>query len=227
MVCALPWLKEMDLNPVLAHAGGAVVADARIVIDPQAELESPHFRHMAIHPYPSRLESELVLKDGAHARLRPIRPEDAAMERQFVHELSNQSRYLRFLHHLPELPPEMLARFTQIDYDREMAFIALVGEGAEERIVAVARYVQNPDRISAEFAIVVADHWQNRGLGRVLLTRLLDCAKESGFERIDGTVLAINSGMLRMMEAMGFALDPHDGHEEVHVYKNLDGESTR
>lgn len=221
MVCALPWIKEMDLNPVMAHEAGAVVADARVVIDADQDEQPLHYRHMAIHPYPQELESEVLLKDGERVRIRPIRPEDAAMERQFVHGLSNQSRYLRFLHHLPELPPEMLARFTQIDYDREMALIALSGEGTAEQIIAVARYVQNPDRISAEFAIVVGDAWQNRGLGRVLLTRLLDGARESGFSRINGTVLAVNAGMLRMMEAMGFVIDPRKQHEEVQVHIDL------
>lgn len=221
MICALPWIKEMDLNPVMAHEGGAVVADARIVIDSDQDERPVHYRHMAIHPYPENLESEVTLKNGAQVQIRPIRPEDAAMERQFVHELSDHSRYLRFLHHLPELPPEMLARFTQIDYDREMALVAIAGSGSEEQIIAVARYVQNPDRISAEFAIVVADSWQNLGLGRILLARLLDCARDSGFERIDGTVLAINQGMLRMMEAMGFSVEPRGQREEVYVRIDL------
>jgi acetyltransferase len=221
LVASLPWIREMDLNPVMAHEHGAVVADARIVIDATQDLTPQRYRHMAIHPYPEELEADSVLKNGASVRIRPIRPEDAAMERQFVHELSNQSRYLRFLHHLPELPPEMLARFTQIDYDREMALIAVAERGAEEHIVAVARYVQNPDRVSAEFAIVVGDAWQNLGLGRVLLTRLLDCARASGFERIDGMVLASNAGMLRMMEAMGFTIEPREQHEEVHVHIDL------
>jgi len=221
MVCALPWIKEMDLNPVMAHEGGAVVADARIVIDPQQDVRPVRYRHMAIHPYPESLASGATLKNGAEVRIRPIRPEDAAMERQFVHELSNQSRYLRFLHHLPELPPEMLARFTQIDYDREMALVAVAGRDAEESIIAVARYVQNPDRVSAEFAIVVADSWQNLGLGRLLLTRLLQCARESGFDRINGTVLGINQGMLKMMEAMGFTIEPRERGEEVKVFIDL------
>ena len=221
MVCALPWIKEMDLNPVMAHESGAVVADARVLIDASQDEQPLRYRHMAIHPYPQAIESEAVLKDGARVKIRAIRPEDAAMERQFVHGLSDQSRYLRFLHHLPELPPEMLARFTQIDYDREMALITLAGEGAEEQIIAVARYVQNPDRLSAEFAIVVGDAWQNRGLGRYLLTRLLECAREGGFSRINGTVLAINGGMLRMMEAMGFVVEPRQQHDEVHVHIDL------
>src|SRR6266446_5725748 len=105
--------------------------------------------------YPAELETVLTLKSGPTLRVRPIRPEDAPMEREFVDGLSEQSRYLRFMQHLPALTPQMLARFTQIDYDREMALIALDGEA----IVAVARYVADPDWESAEFAIAVADAW--------------------------------------------------------------------
>jgi acetyltransferase len=163
--------------------------------------------------YPVELETVLTLKCGATLRVRPIRSEDAAMEREFVDGLSEQSRYLRFMQHLPALTPQMLARFTQIDYDREMALIALDGES----IVAVARYVANPDWESAEFAIAVADAWQGRGLGYALMRMLIRCAGTRGFKRLTGSVLAINAPMLALAMALGFVVEPDPGAPEQFV----------
>jgi acetyltransferase len=118
--------------------------------------------------------------------VRPIRPEDAALERRFVNGLSEQSRYFRFFYRLHELTPQMLARFTQVDYDREMALVAVApdpGAPEGERFVGVARYIANPDGESAEFAIVVADDWQRRGVARGLMTRLDASARRRGFVR--------------------------------------------
>src|SRR6185369_1640374 len=101
-------------------------------------------------------------RDGTVLHVRPIRPEDADLERAFVNGLSEQTRYFRFFYLLHELTPAMLARFTQVDYDREMALVALVEASAGPKFVGVARYIANPDQESAEFAVVVADDWQGR-----------------------------------------------------------------
>jgi acetyltransferase len=168
---------------------------------------------MAIHPYPIELESEIRLNDGVVLPVRPIRPEDAQMEQAFVGALSEQSRYYRFMQHLPSLTPQMLARFTQVDYDRELALIALDDSSGTECIVAVARYVANLDKESAEFAIVLADVWQGRGLGDAMMKMLIGCARERGFKRLIGSVLAANQAMLGLARALGFAVapDPEDG----------------
>src|SRR6185295_13896026 len=157
MVCALPWLKEMDLNPVIAHAGGAVIADARIVMHASQLKPAPRYGHMAIHPYPAELEGELTLRDGSKIALRPIRPEDAELECRFVAGLSERSKYQRFLNQMAQLPPSLLARFTQLDYGRELALVALA-PGAKE-FIGVGRYAPNADGESAEFALTVADAW--------------------------------------------------------------------
>ncbi len=133
MVCALPWLAEMDLNPVLAHPGGAAIADARVVVDPHRLAASPRYGHMAIHPYPVELEGTIELRDGTRLAVRPIRPEDAALELRFFERLSERSRYQRFHHELAQLPPQMLARFTQLDYDRELALLALDPSDGRDR----------------------------------------------------------------------------------------------
>jgi len=209
MVCALPWLKEMDLNPVLAHPGGAVIADARMVIDPARLRAPPRYGHMAIHPYPAELEGEMRLRDGSIVAVRPIRPEDAALERQFFDALSERSRFQRFLNQMAQLPPKMLARFTQLDYDRELALVALA-PGAPE-FIGVGRYAPNADGETAEFALTVADAWQGRGVGRALLERLCDCARAAGYRTLYGHILNANQDMLGLAERLGFVQSGRDG----------------
>jgi acetyltransferase len=208
MVCALPWLQEMDLNPVIAHPGGAVIADARIVID-AARLEAPpRYGHMAIHPYPAELQGELQLRDGVRVAVRPIRPEDAALELQFFNGLSDRSRYQRFLNQMANLPPQMLARFTQLDYDRELALVALAPEGGA--FIGVGRYAPNADGETAEFALTVADAWQGRGVGRALLERLCDCARAAGYRTLYGHILNANHDMLGLALRLGFVQSGRD-----------------
>jgi acetyltransferase len=215
IVCALAWVKEMDLNPVLAHPGGAVIADARLVIDPERRDTPPRYGHMAIHPYPAELEGELRLRDSSTVRVRPIRPEDAALELRFFQRLSERSRYHRFMQHLPELPPRMLARFTQLDYDRELALVAI----HDGEFIAVGRYAPNADGRTAEFALTVADQWQGKGLGRALLERLCAAAREAGYEALSGYILADNHEMLELAQRLGFTEVSRDG--EVMVRRRL------
>jgi acetyltransferase len=204
MVCALPWLREMDLNPVLAHPGGAVIADARVAIDPVRAKEPPpegrRYPHMAIHPYPVELEDEVVLRDGTRVKIRPIRPEDAERENRFFDGLSERSRYQRFMQYLPHLPPRMLARFTQLDYDRELALVALHGG----EFIAVGRFSPNADGATAEFALVTADAWQGKGLGRLLLQRLREEARKAGYAALYGIIMEANHDMLDLARRLGF-----------------------
>jgi acetyltransferase len=216
LVCAAAWIKELDLNPVLAHPGGAVIADARIVVDPARRETPARYAHMAIHPYPTELEGEIRLLDGRAVKLRPIRPEDAPLEKRFHDGLSERSRYHRFMQHLPELPPRMLARFTQLDYDRELALVALW----EGEFIGVGRYAPNPDGRSAEFALTVGDAWQGKGVGRALLARLCETARAAGYEVLNGYILADNRDMLDLAERLGFKETSRDG-TEVAVMRQL------
>jgi acetyltransferase len=215
MVCELPWLQELDLNPLIVDENGAIAADARIVID-HAPSSGDRYSHMAIHPYPSQLAQDWEQPDGQIITIRPIRPEDAEMEQEFVKSLSEESKYYRFMDTLRELTPAMLVRFTQIDYDREMALIAtLPGKGEKIVQIGVARYVTNPDGETVEFALAVADDWQMHGVGRKLMTSLIDVARQKGFRAIVGDVLTMNSKMFRLMTTLGFTVQPH--HEDPAV----------
>lgn len=220
LVCVLPWVCELALDPIIVTPDRAEIVGARLVVDPKRRAV-PGYRHMAIHPYPTGLESEWVMADGTRLNVRPVRPEDANLERNFVATLSEQTRYFRFFYRLHQLTPAMLVRFTQVDYDRELALLALAPDPASpnrEMIVGISRYIANYDGESAEFAVVVTDAWQGRGVGRMLMERIIASAKGRGLKRIEGVVLRVNHGMLKFSEQLGFVVhDDKESPEQVTV----------
>jgi acetyltransferase len=210
MVCELPWIQELDLNPLIVDEDGAIAVDARIVID-HAPSTGDRYSHMAIYPYPAHLILEWQMNDGQAVTIRPIRPEDADLEQDFVKSMSDESRYSRFMDTIRELTQAMLVRFTQIDYDREMAMIATISDETtgKEIQIGVARYVTNPDGESVEFALAVGDAWQKSGVGRKLMSALIECARMRGYRAIVGDVLSTNTKMFKLMTSLGFTIHPH------------------
>ena len=222
MVCALPQLREMDINPVIVDEHGAVAVDARIVVSDTAQggagaaigTNLPgSFSHLAIVPYPTGQDREWPLKGGGIYTIRAIHPDDAQMLQALVRGLSPESRYFRFASTLPELPLRMLARFTLIDYDREMALVAVVKEAQpdangqlveRERIVGVSRIVTNPDGTSCEFALLVGDDYAGRGLGTRLMLSIIEAARRMGLAEVMGLILTNNAPMLKLMASLGF-----------------------
>jgi acetyltransferase len=207
MVCELPWIREMDINPLIVDEKGAVAVDVRIVVE-NVSPTADRYDHMAIHPYPAHLAQTWTMPDGAEVLIRPIRPEDAELEKEFVKNLTQETKYFRFMNTLRELTDTMVARLTQIDYDREMAFIATVDRDGTEVELGVCRYAVNPDGESCEFAIVVADEWQHRGLARKLMGVLIETARDRGLKYMNGDFLANNERMLRFVAGLGFVLSP-------------------
>ncbi len=225
MVCELPWIMELDLNPLIVDENGAIAADARIVIDHAGSTAGDRYNHMCIYPYPVHLMQEWQMNDGKIVTIRPIRPEDADMEQEFVKNMSDESRYYRFMDTLRELTQTMLVRFTQIDYDREMALVGTItdDEGKESQI-GVARYVVNPDGESVEFALAVGDDWQKCGVGRKLMSAIIECARSKGYRAVVGDVLSTNAKMFRLMTSLGFTIHPHPDDTAVkRVVKPLTG----
>ncbi len=207
MVVNCPWLAELDINPLLVDDQGAVALDARVVIDPAHARLDARYSHMAIHPYPARLARQEVLRDGTTLAVRPIRPEDARMELAFVERLSDQSRYLRFFTSARSLSPRMLARLTQVDYEKEIALVAVRSAVPNDEIIGVTRYAALPDSETCEFAVTVGDRWQNKGLGTLLMQRLIAVARANGYVTMIGEILSINQSMLRLAQNLGFTLE--------------------
>lgn len=205
LVCALPWVVEMEINPLVADESGCIAVGAHVTIDPDHLEPDPRFSHMAIHPYPARLEYLQRLRDGQTLRIRPIRPEDATIELAFVDGMSERSRYMRFFSAGRGLTPAMLVRLTQVDYDRELALIALSEvEGKAEQMVGVSRFAANPDGESCEFAVAIDDHWNGRGVATILMERIIEAARDAGYRRMTGHVLPDNDSMLKLAARLGF-----------------------
>jgi acetyltransferase len=211
MACELPWIREMDINPLLVDDDGAIAVDARIRVDYPKPSTDP-YNHLAIHPYPIHLITEEQLNDGTDIIIRPIRPEDAEIEQEFIRSLSAESKYFRFMNSIHELSLEMLVRFTQIDYHNEMALVAINPGTRGEEEIGVARYMTNPDKKTCEFAIVVSDKWQGKGIARLLMQKLIEIARNRGLEVMEGQVLANNFRMLELMASLNFQIsnDPTD-----------------
>jgi acetyltransferase len=202
MLADIPELAELDINPLLADAEGVVALDARIRLSASAPSGAARF---AIRPYPAELVRTLPWQ-GRLLQLRPIRPEDEALHREFLQACSPQDLRLRFFNAPHALTHEELARLTQIDYEREMAFVA-VDEQAPGRpqTLGVARLVRDADNEDAEFAVLVRSDQQRRGLGRLLMQALMAHAATRGTQRLVGHVLRDNAPMLHLLAALGFS----------------------
>jgi acetyltransferase len=214
MACELPWIQEMDINPLIMDEKEVVAVDARIRVDYPKPSTDP-YHHLAIHPYPAHLVTRVQLHDGTDIIIRPIRPEDAEIEQQFIRDLSSEAKYFRFMSSLQELTPDMLVRFTQIDYHNEMALIAVRQTDKTEEEIGVARYVTNLDKKSCEFALVVSDQWQRKGIGHHLMRILMETARDRGLERMQGEVLRDNFKMLELIKNLNFQIQNHP--EDINI----------
>lgn len=217
LVSELPEIESLVIDPLMADSSNLTAYSIRVQLSRNPILTLPEtsgYRHMAIHPYPRQLVRSKTFSNGDPWVLRPIRPEDAQLLQEFIRGLSQESRYMRFVSMLRELTPRMLARYTRIDYDRELALIATVQVPQpehrghlREQIIGFAHYLRNPDGRGAEYALVVGDDWQRLGLGTQLMGGLIEAAQMQGLTYIDGYVLTTNRAMLRLMESLGFADD--------------------
>jgi acetyltransferase len=220
-------MAELELNPIFVNHEQAIVVDAKVVLDLEYKKQD-RYDHMAIMPYPHRLENEQILKNGTSVLIRPSRPEDADMVQDFVRNLSDQSRYNRFMSSIKQLSQSVLVRFTQLDYDREMALIMVKHDTKTgDKLLGIARYVTDPDMEVCEFATSVADEWQGQGIASILMSQLFDVARDQGLVLMRGEILVSNTAMSKLMQKLGFTIrrDPDDNSIYI-VEKPLYTENT-
>ena len=206
MIVDFPEIAEMDINPLVVSNGKLQVVDARMILDPKALDQPDHHPHLVIMPYPTKYVTPWKMKDGTEVILRPIRPEDEPIESEFIQGLSKETSRFRFFQIIKDLPHDALVRFCNIDYDREMAFIAETRDGDRRVEIGVSRLILEPNKKKGEFAVVVADKYQSSGLGVKLVDMLIEVAKDKGVETIFGIILNDNLKMLRLAEKLGFTI---------------------
>jgi acetyltransferase len=205
LIIDIPEIVEMDINPLLADAKGVVALDARINI---TRTDKRGIDRLAIRPYPAELE-EWVDWQGERILIRPVKPEDAPQHVAFFNSLDPEDVRYRIFTRMRELQHSQLARLTQIDYDREMAFIATrVHESGESETLGVARAIADPDNNKAEFAIIVRSDLKGKGLGRILFRKLIDYCRSRGMQQIIGETLNYNKALIRLVREFGFEVKP-------------------
>ncbi|MGQ9515130.1 MAG: bifunctional acetate--CoA ligase family protein/GNAT family N-acetyltransferase [Thermoproteota archaeon] len=220
IVVDFPEILEMDVNPLVVSEGKVIALDARIVLDKNAIGQTDPFRHMIIMPYPEKYIIPWTLRDGTDVLIRPIRPEDDPMWLEFVKGLSEESLRNRFFYVLKEITREMIIRYCNIDYDREIAFVAELKVGGQKKFIGISRLIMDPDKRNGEFAVVVADEYQGKGLGYKLVDMLIGVAQEHDLETIYGLVLSSNKRMLSLCMDLGFKVE-YLSEEESRVYMHL------
>ncbi len=203
MIVDLPELETVALHPLVIANDCFVVVDAKITLNDQGVV-SPH--HLSTVPYPNQYEFTETLRNGTSVLIRPIKPEDAAAHYEMIAGFSPETRYFRFFSLRAELSPEQMVRFTQIDYDREVAIIAEIERDGKKMSVGVNRLVYYPHSEEYEFAVVVTDAWQGSGVGRLLMEKLIYIAKDRGIPEIFGLVLQNNVSMMRFIKSFGFEI---------------------
>ncbi|GEO80756.1 bifunctional acetate--CoA ligase family protein/GNAT family N-acetyltransferase [Pararhodospirillum oryzae] len=201
MMIDIPEIVELEINPLFADARGVLAVDARVRLEP-GKTKGPH--RLAIRPYPAQLEEMFTMRDGRQALLRPIRPEDEPRHYEFVSRLTPEDVRFRFFGLVKELPHDQMARLTQIDYAREMAFIGEMEEKGEMRTLGVVRAVTDPDNETTEFSVVVRSDFKGSGLGKALMRKIIRYCHERRTRYMVGQVLRDNRRMLRFCEDLGF-----------------------
>ncbi|CFR29171.1 bifunctional acetate--CoA ligase family protein/GNAT family N-acetyltransferase [Yersinia frederiksenii] len=204
LILDCPEISRLDIHPVLASGNEFTLLDVSMQLapvsgDPQARL--------AIRPYPHELEQKVVLKDGSECLFRPILPEDEPLLKLFIDQVTKEDLYYRYFSEINEFSHDDLANMTQIDYDREMAFVAVRQNATGPEIIGVTRALSDPDNIDAEFAVLVRSDLKGLGLGRELLEKMIQYTRSHGLTRLTAITMPNNRGMIGLAKKLGFSID--------------------
>lgn len=213
MSCLLldfPQVKRIDINPVVVVNEQVIAYEAAVELHQPALKQQGKYSHLVISPYPQEYVKHTQLANGQEITLRPIKPEDEALELAMIKTFSRQSLYYRFFGYINHFTREMITRFTHNDYDREIAIIAEIKEPGRHEMIGVVRLVADADNETAEFAIAIPDAWQHKGLGNMLTDYILNIARMRGIKRIVANVLADNEGMIHIFQKRGFQMKQED-----------------
>ena len=223
LVADFPMIQEIDINPLLVTPDEVLAIDGRVVVDEVALKNPPRpYSHLVIRPYPEGYERRVTLNDGTSVLLRPICPEDEPLWHEMLACSSPESIRFRFRYLFKETTHQMAIPYCFIDYDREIAIVGLVEENGKKRMVGVGRAIADPDRVSAEYAVFVADPWQNKGLGGLLTDYTLEIIRGLGVRKVTAETIPENTRMLRIFEKRGFQLDRRQGEGVVVASRNMD-----
>ncbi|MGO9112222.1 MAG: GNAT family N-acetyltransferase [Thermoguttaceae bacterium] len=212
LVADYPEIQELDINPLLVTPEAVIALDARVVVDRQPPGRTPvgrevrPYSHLAIQPYPEEYVTQRKLKDGTVVALRPIKPEEEPLWHDLLTNCSTQSRWFRFNYVFKQTTHEMASRYCYIDYDRELAIVAEVEEQGERKLIGIGRLVADVDHQVAEYAVIVVDRWQGRGLGGLLTDYCLELAKKWGVKQVVAEIAKDNSRMLATFRNRGFEI---------------------
>jgi acetyltransferase len=206
-----PEIKEVDINPFFVGEKDAYALDARMVIDDKIVLARPEpHSHLVIGPYPRKYETLWRMRDGRTVLLRPIRPEDEPMWLEMFQNFSERSIRYRFFQMVKDTPHEVRVRYCNVDYEREIGIVVELTEDGKKKIAGVVRLIIEPDNKTGEVAIVVADPWQNLGLGTKMMDHMIEICKDKKLEVVYGELLKENYRAIDLMKKMGFVVEKID-----------------
>ena len=204
LIIDCPEIERLDIHPLLVSGSELSLLDVSMQLSSHP-VDRPS--RLAIRPYPRELEELVILKDGSQALFRPILPEDEPLLKAFILKVTKEDLYYRYFSEINEFTHEDLANMTQIDYDREMAFVAIRTTDDQNEIIGVTRAVSDPDNIDAEFSVLVRSDLKGLGLGRRLLDKMINYAAEHGLQRLTGITMPNNQGMITLARKLGFDVD--------------------